>query len=1041
VWKAVRCVPKRLREKGGAARSERESEILKTSYHQVLLAKTQEGLENLMALMSWAADEGFYRNPLIDFSKLKEHSKGLIGTSSCLQGLIPQIALRNGRFAPLSTQEIRQKLYGVVETYLDIFGDDFYLEAHRHGIEDEETMVEVAQWLSGKYNIPVITANDCHYAREGDYWLQKVRTCLSISDPGDPLHFDDTEAERYPHENLHVKGAQEMVDLLPEFPGAAQNTMEVLSKCDARLPMEQGEYFFPEYPELSPAETAHDRLKAECARGFRTRYPNPTDEHRERMRYELSVIDDMGFNNYFLIVADMVRHAKQNGIRVGPGRGSAAGSMVTYCLGITNLDPLKHDLLFDRFLNPARVTMPDIDIDFDDARRDEVFDYLYQKYGEDQVAKTISFSKYKTKGTIRDVGKIFHMEPSEVDQVAKRVPDHVSTDPIGEVLEESEELEEMAREDERVKKTFQAAHRLYGMESHTGKHAAAAVVTPGKLTDHLPTERDDEVITQFDGDQLEELGLLKIDVLGLKTLRTIRMAKEIAEDRSGTEIPEEVLEGRDDPEVYEKVFGPGNTRGIFQFKSGGMRKALANMKPSEFNHIVAMTSLFRPGPMKLIPDFVARMHGEEPVVYLDESIHDEVKDEVADILDDTYGIMVFQEQVMQICQRLAGFSLGEADIMRRAIGKKKQKLLMKQKQKFIQGCINEGYDKSLGETIFELIEEFADYAFNRSHAAAYSALSYKQAYFKAHHPTAFFTAAIRTAPLRTQDNSETKPDLIQDAKRHGVDVLPPSVNESGQEFTPIPGKEQIRFGLGTIKGVGKQAQKIIDERESGGEYASYLSFIKRAIPNMGALRNLIKAGALDCFGLSRKAMFEQMEDALEYARKLRNHRQGDRVSKPEAPKITDCPEWPAKMRFQQERDVAEIYTTGQPIDQYPELVRSFDDETHRKTSARYGSSDFRVRCGSVLTIDEAKTRNDNPMWWVRYMTEDGILEEPIFEYRYKHIKDNLEKDVPMLIVSKADTDGEYAGMFSIQNVAPMRELEDGSRREDPVGTGGVRVPR
>ncbi|MCS4056129.1 DNA polymerase III subunit alpha [Salinibacter ruber] len=518
----------RLREKGSALRTDREDQVLNTSYHQVLLAKTQEGLENLMALMSWAAGEGFYRNPLIDFAKLEEHAEGLIATSSCLQGLIPQIALGNGRFAGLSSEETRQKLCAAAETYLRLFGDDFYLEAHNHGIEAEETMREVVQWLSGKYDIDVITANDCHYSESGDHWLQKVKTCLSTSNPGDPTHIDSEEAETYSHEELHVKGAGEMVNLFPEFPDAAQNTMEVLDKCDARLPMEEGEYFFPEYPELAPTETAHERLKRECANGFRTRYPNPTEEHRERMRHELSVIGDMGFSDYFLIVADMVQFAKREGIRVGPGRGSAAGSMVTYVLGITNIDPVRHELLFSRFLNRARVTMPDIDIDFDDRRRDEVFDYLYRTYGEDRVAKTISFSEYKTKGTIRDAGKIFRLEPSEVDQLAKRVPDNVSTAPMNEVLEESEELREMAREDERVEKTFRAANRLYGMESHTSTHPAAAVVTPDQLTDHLPTQQDDgETITQFDGDQLEELGLLKIDVLGLKTLRTIEVAKGI----------------------------------------------------------------------------------------------------------------------------------------------------------------------------------------------------------------------------------------------------------------------------------------------------------------------------------------------------------------------------------------------------------------------------------------------------------------------------------------------------------------------------------
>jgi DNA polymerase-3 subunit alpha len=1018
----------RLREKGSAARTEMEDTILKTNYHQILLAKNQAGLKNLMALMSWAAGEGFYRNPLVDFGKLEEHAEGLIATSSCLKGLIPQIALGNDRFSPLSKQERREKISDVTETYLDLFGEDFYLEAHRHGIEAEETMREVVSWLSEKYDIPVITANDCHYAEPDDYWLQKVKTCLSMSDPGDPVHFDSEEAGQYAHENLHVKGPQEMIDLLPEFSNAAQNTMEILDKCDARLPMEEGEYFFPEYPDLGPAETAHERLKRKCVKGFRTRYPNPTDEHRERIRRELGVIDDMGFSDYFLIVADMVRYAKGENIRVGPGRGSAAGSIVTYCLGITNLDPIKHGLLFSRFLNRARVTMPDIDIDFDDARRDEVFQYLYDTYGEDRVAKTITFSRYRAKGAIRDAGKIFRLEPTEVDQLARRVPG--SAERIEEALGESDELREMADADERVEKTFEAAEKLHGMESHTSTHPAAVVITPGKLTGHLPTEQDEgETITQFDGDQLEDLGLLKIDVLGLKTLRTIRVANDIVVERTGERVPQATLESRDDPEVYEEVFATGETVGIFQFASDGMQDMLAKMEPSTFENLVAMNALYRPGPMDLLPEYLARMHGEEDIVYLGESVHDEVKDAVADILDDTYGVMIYQEQVMKVCQRLAGFSLEEADLMRRAISKKKEGLLAGQRESFIDGCVDNGYERAVGETIFELIEEFAGYALNRAHATSYAAIAYQQAYLKAHHPTAFFAAA-----LRTEDNEDNQFGLIQDAKSHGIDVLPPSVNESVQQFTAIPGKKEIRFGLGTIKNVGQEAKKIINERKENGPYDSFMDFCLRAIPNLRAVKSLIRAGAMDEFGLCRKAMYEQKDEVLTYARKMRDYRRGDRVTEPEWPEINDKTEWPAKMRFQQERDVAGIYTTGHPIDHYPELVDLYDGEEYRRRS-RSGVSDYKVRCASILSVSEATTRSGGRMWWVRFMTRDGIFEEPVFEWRYEAIQNNLESDVAALIVSKADVQGEYAGMWSIENVVPMQEVQDG--REKWKGTGAA----
>jgi len=977
--------------------------------------------------------------------------------------------------------------------------------------------------------------------------------------------------------------------------------------------------------------------------------------------------------------------------------------------------------------------------------------------------------------------------------------------------------------------------------------------TPSHLTDYVPTTSDTNnagdpiTLSQFDGDYLESLGLLKIDVLGLKTLRTIRTANDIVEERTGQRVPQETLDARDDEEVYEKVFASGDTLGIFQFQSGGMQKFLEEMSPTEFNHITAMVALYRPGPMELIPDFIDRMHGKQDVKYLHEDVHDEVKSQVDDILDDTYGIMVFQEQIMQVCQRLAGFTLGDADIMRRAVGKKKTKLLQKQRDKFVQGCQSEGHSKPFGEKIFSLIEEFADYGMNRcvtgdtevidtntgqripiidivegreedvsvmsleentqklvsrpvtdafssgeamtyelktrtgrsiqgtgnhpiytqegwkhlgdldpddriaipremtyrysekmkryqlivlawaiadgnlchpsgfyvytssgeemkdfcrkvrkfdntdvtvdrsksaasiyvkrenvaypaaavdfiehlglkghsarekfvpekvfripipqlelflgrlwtgdgcvhakdeeggdiyyatsskrlandvqhlllrlgipstiheksfnyrggtksgfqvrvsnkaadrfaktigrhliskrkrdlnelmktnigdgfmtqdvlpvavypmmreaidqtaaaagrtaesvveeagcstrmlnkdakrkgfarekiadiadvtgtkglrrwaesdiywdeidsieeagveqvydltvegthsfvandiivhnSHSTAYAAIAYYQAYFKAHHPTAFFTAA-----LRTEDNEDKQVGLIQDAKAHGVDVLPPSVNESGQEFTAIPGKKEIRFGLGSIKNVGKEAKKIIGERESRGQFQTFADFIHRALPNKTAVQSLIKAGALDEFDLSRRAMHEQTVELLTYARLTRDYRTGDRVSKPVPPEIIDRPEWPAKMRFQQERDVAGIYTTGHPIDRFPHLVGEFDGTEWEKENGRYGKADVKFRLGSILSVDEATTRNGNPMWWVRYITTDGIFEEPFFEHRREQVADNLEKDVPVGMVSEADIDGEYAGMYSISTVVSLEDI-------------------
>lgn len=679
-------------------------------------------------------------------------------------------------------------------------------------------------------------------------------------------------------------------------------------------------------------------------------------------------------------------------------------------------------------------------------RRDEVIQYIADTYGEDRVAQVITFNRYKAKNALKDAGRIFKMEFPEINYLTKKIPP-MESDPAGEVVREIDALSERARSDERFRKAVEVADDVYGMISHTGNHPAAVVVTPDKVQNYVPTEKKDGVtISQFDGDQLEDLGLLKIDVLGLKTLRTIRLSRDIVEERTGEPFDASLLEARDDPEVYRKVFAEGKTLGVFQFHSPGMRSYLDEMEPETFTHIVAMVALYRPGPMELIPDFIARMHGDEPVVYLDESIHHEVKDEVADILDDTYGIMVFQEQIMQVAQRLAGFSLGQADILRRAVGKKKKKLLMEQKEKFVSGCVEEGHGEALGEKIFDLIEEFADYGFNKSHAAAYAAIAYQQAYFKAHHPTAFFAAS-----LRTEDKEDDQVALISDAEAHGVEVLPPSVNESGPGFTAVEGKRQIRFGLGTMKHVGQEAGRIIEVREEGGPFASYEAFVLRAIPNKSALRSLIKAGALDEFEMSRRAMFEAMDPLLDYARKLRDFRRGDRKSRPEKPVITDQPEWPAKMRFEQERDVAGIYTSGHPIDRFPELVDALGGLSYR--GARAGQGDgglveatFRVHCGSILDVEEAETRRGTPMWWVRYVTPEGLHEEPLFWNRRQKITgfpeaengsldkasseafpsegplsgaSSLEMDVPVFVLSVADRRGTYAGMWSVHDLVPI----------------------
>ncbi len=882
-------------------------------------------------------------------------------------------------------------------------------------------MNDLVQYLASKYDIPVITANDCHYAREEDYEIQKVRTCLSLSEGGgENLHFDDPEATKYAHENMHIKGAGEMIDLFEEFPEAATNTMRIAEACDARLPMDEGEYFFPEFPDLGPAETPKERLTQECAKGFRQRYPNASQAHQDRMRYELGVIDEMGFNDYFLIVADLVRWAKSQGIRVGPGRGSAAGSMVTYCLGITNLDPMKHDLLFDRFLNRARTTMPDIDIDFDDDRREEVISYIGERYGEDRVTEVITFDRYKLKSSVRNLGRIFGLKPTEQDAVAdkiEQVEEEEGADTMEEALEVSPDLRQKRENDERFDRICKRADALQGLARHPGRHPAAVIVTPGEMTDYVPTRTmksggEDHTVTHFDGDQLEDIGLLKIDVLGLAALNEIDTALEMAQDL-GHDITEEDLDGRDDPAVYENIFAEGDTRGIFQFESGGMRQFLAEMEPTEFVHIAAMNALYRPGPMEQIPSFIDRMHGEEETIYIDRSIHDQIKEDVADVLDDTYGIMVFQEQVMQVCRRLAGFDLGEADIMRRAIGKKKQKLLMEQKQKFVQGCIDQGYGRELGETIFQKIEEFADYAFNRAHSSSYAALAYKQAYIKHYCPAAFYAAAVQA-----EGDDDKRAALIRGLHKRGIEVKRPSVNESKAKFAATE-EGVARFGLSTIKNVGSEAEVFLEEREKGGPFESFMGCLCRCTPNARAVKALIKAGAFDDFGLSRATMMENHDKVLTYARKRRKYQRGSRKSMPDAPQIHEVAAFPRKSRFRQEREVAVTYTSGAPTDEVEWLARHLSGHEHVHKGTKY-----RLELATVMQVEEATTRTGNRMWWVTYRTADGEVPDSaaMWDSTYEAISEHLEPDTPVVLVLETDVAGDYAGSYTVENAVPARQI-------------------
>jgi DNA polymerase-3 subunit alpha len=983
----------------------------KTSYHQVLLAKNQTGLQNIIELMSWANDDGFYYRPLIDLARLQQHSEGVIATSSCMQGLIPQTLLD----PELTSGEKIERALKLTEWYRAVFGSDFYFEAHRHGIDEEEFIIQGLRELSRITGVPVITANDCHYAEEGDYDLQDAIVCMSMSKGRDTMLVDDTERERYAHKNLYVKGAAEMADLIPEFPDAPELTMEILEQCDANLALHTGEYHFPNYPFLKDDLTAHEQLTRKCGERFLGRYPNPTQQHKDRIRYELDVIEDMGFSTYFLTVADLVQAAKNKGIDVGPGRGSAAGSIVCYVLGITDIDPLEHDLLFERFLNPHRQTMPDIDIDFDDNRRDEMFDYLRETYGDEHTAHIITFSTLSEKSGIKQFGRVMGVGFRDLN----RLTDDLEDRSLDEALEADTELAARYESDDAVQRTVDFTRQADGFRRNTGIHAAGMVVTPGKLTDYIPTARVSSngkkvKATQFDMDYVEAMGLVKMDVLSLKTLRVIRNTIDLVKTVRGETVDEEAMKAHDDPSVYRDIFAEGLTLGIFQFESPGMRQWLKKLKPTELNDLIAMNSLYRPGPMKLIPDYIRRKYGKEKVEYF----HPDVED----ILAPTYGIMVYQEQVMQVLQRMAGFSMGKADITRRAIGKKKEKLLDEQKKDFVKGCRDNGISEDKANEVFGLIEEFAGYGFNKSHAAAYSAIAYQTGWLKKHYPVAFYSAAIEA---ETKD--EERAALIQEAKRMGITMRPPSVNKSQHTFAPDPDDSAIRFGLQRIKQVGKQSEVIITEREQGGEYRSFFDLCERALPNAGALKSLILAGACDDFGLPRSIMYEKAGQVMKYARKLRDYHAGDRKSKPERFELIEDGEtgfeWPDHMKYAQEKEVAGTYTSGHPLDPYDEIVDTLDG-FEATANTRRGQQHYVLTPAVIESVKEAETKAGNPMWWVTY--SDGIRqsEEPVFQWDYKKMQAHL-KDGARLALIRKEGQGEYAGSYNITAAIPLdRVMEE-----------------
>ena len=934
--------------------NERRPNIDDKRYHFILLAKNEEGYKNLVKLVTKAHLEGFYYKPRIDEKLLAKHAKGLIALSACIQGKIPRLIL-----SKKIEEAEKLALY-----YQDLFGkDSFYLELQHHpNLPKQDTVNQGLKALSKKLNIPLVATNDTHYLKPEDAEAQDVLMLINTG-----ANLNDPERLTLQGDNFSLKSPKEMEEAFKDVPEALGNTQKIADLCNWEL--ELGKTKLPHF-EVPNGKAPEVYLEELCLQGLEKRLGvKPLDEAKERLAYELSVIKQTGFASYFLIVQDFVNWAKQNRIVVGPGRGSVGGSLVAYVLNITNVDPIKHDLLFERFLNPSRLSLPDIDLDFTDRRRDEVIEYVAQKYGRDRVAQIITFGTMAARAVIRDVGRALGYPYAYCDQLAKMIP-FGST--LRETLKEVHEFKEMYETDNQAKRLIDLAQKLEGVVRHASTHACGVVISADPLDEHVPlqhpTQDDKTIVTQYEMHAIEDLGLLKMDFLGLKNLTIIEdtLARIYVIRREKVDIENIPF---DNQKTY-RLFQQANTTSIFQLESEGMKRYLKELKPTEFEDIVAMVALYRPGPIQFIPDYIARKHGKKTITYL----HPKLKP----ILEKTQGICIYQEQLMQIARDLAGFTLAEADVLRKAIGKKIKTLLDSQHEKFVKGAIENGIAQDAAQKIWEWILPFARYGFNRSHSAAYAMIAYQTAYLKANYPVEFMASALTSE----KTDVERIAVLIGECKKMEIEVLPPNINESLKNFTVVPDENKIRFGLLAIKNVGEHiVDTIVAERKAGGPFQSMGNFISRVGAqdlNKKSLESLIKTGAFDEFA-ERNQLLHNMERLLEWARETKKSKasgQQGLFDKSDifTNEISLLPASPVSNRelLNWEKELLGLYVTSHPLEDYRKIFEKNTVPLARIGSGTLESYDYitgkfkKIRVGVIISdIRKIITKTGKPMLFLK----------------------------------------------------------------------------
>jgi len=1012
-------------------------------FHLCLYAKNDVGYKNLMYLSSQAYINGFYYYPRINWDLLKNNCEGIICSSACLQGEVNwhlNKSERNVKNGALGYEEAKK----VALKYKELFGDDFYLELMRHGIGDQYRIDKEIIQISQETGIKIIATNDTHYTVQKDADAHEAFMCIAMN-----KLYDDPNRLRHSVHEFYVKSPEQMAELFADIPEALENTQEIADKCNleiklgdptppnfkfARVRASESNIIMPEPDVEYSLENDIVLFVEESKKGLEERLKivpeEKHEEYRDRLKVEMDIINSMKFPGYMLIVWDFVDAAKEMGIPVGPGRGSAAGSLVAYSLGITDIDPMPYGLLFERFLNPERISMPDIDMDFCQARRQEILDYVVEKYGRVNVAQIITFGKLLAKGVIRDVARVLDMPYSKADAMAKLIPDELGIDLKGS-YEKEPKIKALLESDPQAKRTWEYALALEGLNRNAGTHAAGVVISNEPLWQKTPLFKPtglDTLATQYSGKYVEDVDLIKFDFLGLKTLTVIEEALQLVERRHGKRI-NFVEENIEDKEVYEYI-GTGETLGLFQIESAGMQDLAKKLKPDGFEDVIAMLALYRPGPMEsgMLDDFVERKHGRAEITYM--------FPELEEILKPTYGVIVYQEQVMQIVQTIGGFSLGGADLVRRGMGKKDQALLDKLKVEFVEGAVKNGFEEAKSAALFDLILKFAGYGFNKSHSAAYAMITFYTSFLKHYYPTEFM-AAILTLE---KNNTDKVVKYVDEVKHMGMKLLPPDINKSGLVFEArnIDGEEVVMFGMGALKGAGDIAINTMLEARGNDEFKDLSDFVSRidsSKVNKRVIETLVKAGAFDSFGYSRKAMLSQLEDIIDMAKKAGEAKKqavnslwgDDEEMTSVTLTLTHMDEFEPMEILEMEKESLGFYVSGHPLDKYRETLDGINYTLSSEIDDLADGSQA-LFIGKIEGITEKISKKGNKFGIANIMDLHGNIELMLFENRLKELDEDFDLTKPIAFKVKISKDGDFTRM----NILKIESLKDAKKEKVKV---------